>query len=370
MQIVYSSPTLHSKTRTGLDKFWQGHISQEGDKWFTQTSHWKSTKGGGVSSKVFSEPYEAHPKNVGKKNETKAEDQAYFELDSIIKKQKDKGYVEEGEKEDVRPLPMLAQKFKDSKHRLTYPVYVQPKYNGERMLKDKNSVWSRKRQPINPQSTKHLVIDVGNNILDGELLLPGNKKLQETQRAIKTFTPGVSDTLEYIVFDLVDEKLVFSERYEKLKNLVAWASKSIKVAPAHLCQNEAEVLKWHKRFVKEGYEGTIIRDNHSGYEIGQRTFALQKHKDFLDKEFQIIGAKEGDGNYKGCCCFICITPEGKEFDCNPEGPLSYKRELWKNREKYIGKAWLTVRYQELSEEGKPLFPVGTDIRNPELANEA
>ena len=55
------------------------------------------------------------------------------------------------------------------------------------------------------------------------------------------------------------------------------------------------------------------------------------------------------------------TKEGKEFTVRPRGTMESRRKLFETGKKYVGKM-LTVIYQELTEEGKPRFPVGKDIR--------
>ena len=45
----------------------------------------------------------------------------------------------------------------------------------------------------------------------------------------------------------------------------------------------------HSKFVKEGYEGSIIRSSLGIYESGKRSFNLLKKKDFVDEDYKIIG---------------------------------------------------------------------------------
>src|SRR3990172_7140063 len=101
MDIIQSSPFLFSKTRLGKDKFWQAHVVQNKKQWFTQTSYWQTTKSGEQSLVQWSEPYEATPKNVNKVNEMSAEDQAHAEFNSMVQKQRDKGYTEPGTKSSI-----------------------------------------------------------------------------------------------------------------------------------------------------------------------------------------------------------------------------------------------------------------------------
>lgn len=362
MKIGYSSPILQSKTRTGAAKFWQGHVVNEGKMWATQTSYWQVNKAGEKSLVQFSAPYEATSKNVGKANETSAEGQAQLEFDSMVKKQRDKGYAEVGEVSTVRPLPMLAQKFKDRKKSIVYPAWVQPKYDGNRMLQRDKECWSRGGKDMVAKVVAHLTFHTADNIVDGELILPGNVPLEDTATALKSYKPGDSEQLLYVVYDVVSD-LPFSERFALLARiLLVNGPEQVILAPTFAVKNEAEVMAYHKKFVAQGYEGIIIRNEKGGYEVGHRSTSLQKYKDFVDSEFQIVGVKEGEGREKGCAIFSCVTSEGNEFDARPEGSIESRQESWKNRKELIGK-WATIRFQSISRKNKvPIFPVAVGLR--------
>jgi len=362
-KIIHSSPELVSTTRTGSQKFWQGHVGNDGRKWYTQTSYWQVNKAGKKSLVQFSDPYEATGKNIGRANETIPSEQANFEFRSMVQKQRDKGYTEIGVKSEVLPLPMLAEKFKDRGHKITWPAYVQRKYNGQRMLFDGWVGWSRGGKYIIPEVIQHLKNGTTlNYILDGELILPNNLLLQETMKASKKYTKGLSDQLLYIVYDIVIPNEPFSKRLEILKKLMPTMPANVKLAETYLVHDVSEVATYQKQFTAAGYEGTMIRDDSGGYEIGHRSNQLQKLKDFVDAEFKIVGVKEGSGRFAGAAIFSCDNGHGQLFDCVPEGTMEYKRELFNTRDSLIGK-YLTIRYQELSRDSIPIFPVGVSIRD-------
>ena len=116
--IVRSSPVIEAVGSKGR-KFWRGHVVKDAqDKFYTCSESWKDTNGGS-SKTVWSTPYYATPTNVGRSNETTNEAQAYFEFDSMVKKQRDK-------READKPLPMLAQ---------TFIHYTEPKKSRESKIK-------------------------------------------------------------------------------------------------------------------------------------------------------------------------------------------------------------------------------------------
>ena len=363
MKTVQSSPILHAEAKSGLKKYWQGHILYDGTDYFLNSESWQDLKGGGQSKHNESVPYLVTIKNVGKANETSPLEQARSEFDSMVKQQQDKkNYVEEGKKvsKSKLPSPMLAQKYRDHSKKIVYPCFVQPKLDGNRMVSDGTKGQTRGGQPFIPEVIEHLMFDV-NVILDGELILPDMPKLQTTMRAIKKVC-DLSPTLLYWVYDIVDENLMQFERLAILKKLEPSFPSNVKLVETTLVKNEAELQAKHEQYVLEGYEGTIVRNYEGLYQIGHRSYDLQKKKDFEEAEFKVIGAKSGEGLYKDCAIFRCVTKEGEEFDSNPEGPISLKKQYWIDRDSYIGK-FLTIRFFSKSISGKPGFNVGVDFRD-------
>jgi DNA ligase-1 len=91
---------------------------------------------------------------------------------------------------------------------------------------------------------------------------------------------------------------------------------------------------------------------------------LQKVKRFVDDEFEIIGGKDGSGRESGLIIYRCKTKSGLEFDVRPRGTQESRRDIYKNLDSYIGKH-LTVRYQELTDDGIPRIAVGIAVRDYE-----
>jgi ATP dependent DNA ligase domain/DNA ligase OB-like domain len=114
-------------------------------------------------------------------------------------------------------------------------------------------------------------------------------------------------------------------------------------------------------FVEAGYEGIMLRNAAGVYRANYRSNDLQKYKEFMEDEYRIIDFKEGEGRDAGAVIWVCETADGKEFTARPRGTMEQRREWFNDGESYIGKN-LTVVYQELTEEGKPRFPVAKCVR--------
>jgi DNA ligase-1 len=114
-------------------------------------------------------------------------------------------------------------------------------------------------------------------------------------------------------------------------------------------------------FVEAGYEGIMLRNAAGVYRVNYRSNDLQKYKEFMEDEYRIIDFKEGEGRDAGAVIWVCETADGKEFTVRPRGTMEQRREWFNDGGSYIGKN-LTVVYQELTEDGKPRFPVGKCVR--------
>ena len=314
-------------------------------------------------------------KNIGRANETTPIEQAYLDAKSDWKKKKDKNYMEEmpeAGNEAPNILPMLAHSYEKRKHDIVWPAYVQPKLNGVRCLAHKISeteirFTSRKGKSYDDVCA-HLkdemlgLMEVG-EILDGELynhdwtfqnILRHTKKVRDDQ-----------EQLEYWMFDLADAKMGFHDRATQLCEMMPTKiGSSIEIVDSILLRSKSLLKSYHDDFVKEGFEGIIIRNVEGAYKFGHRSADLQKYKEFIDEEFTIIGGKAAEGNQEGCMVFRIKVADGLECDVSPKGSIKYRRKLYKKLDGLIGKM-LTVRYQEKSEDGNLIFPVGIAIRNYE-----
>ena len=114
-------------------------------------------------------------------------------------------------------------------------------------------------------------------------------------------------------------------------------------------------------FVEAGYEGIMLRNAAGVYRANYRSNDLQKYKEFMEDEYRIIDFKEGEGRDAGAVIWVCETADGKEFTVRPRGSMTQRHAWFNDGESYIGKN-LTVVYQELTEDGKPRFPVGKCVR--------
>ena len=216
MKLFKESQTLKAEAKTGKTKYWKIKILKDKNNYYIQKEYWQEG-----SKHQSSEPVLIKGKNIGKSNETTSKTQALAEFDARILLQKKK-YVELNEnikdKQDARPLPMLALKYKDKKNKITWPMAGQPKLDGVRGLQNTSiGFWTRASNFFIPEVVEHLKFDTNDYIFDGEIKLP-HVILQQTRRAITKYRKELSTKLRYYIYDIVDETKTFRERYEIYKN--------------------------------------------------------------------------------------------------------------------------------------------------------
>lgn len=310
-------------------------------------------------------------KNIGRSNETTAEEQCKSEAESLWSVQKNrKGYSEEIPEE--QPLkPMLAKVFSDESHKVEYPCAAQSKLDGSRALAHitKNGVKLISRSMKEYSGLDHICKELaplykkyGEVILDGELF---NKDIsfQEIMSLVRKTEnlSSESSKIEYWVYDMVDLESTFHQRYINWSNIISGLT-NVRPTPTFIVKNEDEVMTKHKQFVKDGWEGTMVRNLNSLYKLNARSSDLLKLKDFDDDEFTITGFRAGKGKFENVPTFELLTCAGHPFDAVPKGTEEERAHYLKNASSFIGKKG-TVRYFGYTTTNKPVprFPVLIDL---------
>jgi DNA ligase-1 len=358
---------LYKYTKTGAIQEWQ--IFVEGNKFWTV----EGQKDGVLTTSL---PTICKPKNIGKKNETSGNEQALLEAKSKYQKKLDKGYNKILQEGSLFFEPMLANDFKKSKDIdfKKYKIFIQPKLDGLRCINEKNKLMSRNGKEY--VSCPHLY--QSNTILDGELY---NHKYHNDFNKIVSLCKKIKPTeeeldeskerVQYWIYDFPSHKGVFSERYKALKNWIkSNDNQSFIVVETHEVKSIEDIKKYHDKFLELGYEGSIIRIDMANYE-NKRSKQLLKYKDFVDEEFEIVGAVEGEGGRTGTLGKFwmrlynnkpySIEKDENVFKSNVKGDFKYLKFLWDNHKKYIGRE-ATVKYFQrtpIKEDGsgnEPRFP--------------
>ena len=356
-------PALYGKSSTGKIKIWKIRVVKK-----TKTAE-IVTEHGYMDSEELQEARVriTEGKNVGCSNETSPYQQACLEAEAKWKKKQDKKYTTEKSGKSDLLLPMLALDYKKRGKSIEWPAFAQPKLNGIRCLARKVSRYAMEYTSRGGKFfttldhlTPHLLkLLKKGEVLDGELF---TKELtfQQIVSAVKR-QQDETQAIEFWVYDVVRDE-PFADRAKFLDHL--GLSGPLVLVPTLPVKNEAQMKKFQQQMVAAGYEGTIIRNMLGVYKTDHRSADLQKYKDFIDEEFEIVGGKQGVGKDEGAVTFLCETEEGKRFDARPRGTYAQRQAWWADIMNLTGKQ-LTVRYQARSDDNIPIFPVGIAIRDYE-----
>ena len=364
-----SFPSLYDTDSKGKTRVWDIQVITNPEYSTIITTH-----GLVDGKKITDEKRISIGKNIGKKNETSHFDQACSQANSTRNKKLDKGY-KESLSSDLHITPMLAQTLKklEDVRKLGNKVFIQPKLDGVRMLVGRDTkivMMSRMGKIVTsvPHIEKACSFLKEGEWLDGECFtkeLPFERITGAFRREDETED---SKLLEFHVFDMFilgKEKMRFTERYEYLNHRAreAEALPLVMVRTLLIDATPENIEKYHGEFVIDGYEGIIIRKADGEYKLGKRSSDLLKYKTMDTEEFEIVGAEQGDGRDLGSVVWKCAVGV-VTFDARPRGTLEQRKYWWDHRNEFIGQM-LTVRFQGLSKDGIPRFPVGLVVRDYE-----
>lgn len=357
--------------------------------------------------------YVTSGKNLGKKNATTVLTQALIVARSKYLKKK-----QESNMEDVnRFFPVAVHKYelkpRDTARHLRLPLAVQRKLDGGRAVayydeKTKTPImYTRKLKNLygNEHMLKELktFFEVINDkypkiYLDGELYKHGLSLqvisgMMRREKGSKTEVKEKGDgnenniKLEYHIFDLFFptscksmKEMPYQERNIILDDIFDIAKKEninlkfIVKVKTHIAKTFEEETKLYNQFLEEKYEGSIVRNLDASYEFGvnkeSRTYQIRKRKPRYSAEYEIVGYTEGtQGKDRGAIIWVLKTKKtvknkinypSQQFTSTPVG-MDYEERynLFKKMtpsyfaKNYKGK-YMTVEYDDISEEGVPL----------------
>jgi DNA ligase-1 len=326
-------------------------------------------------------------KNQGRANETTGDMQAQKEAKAAMaKKLKSGGYWEnEADIDKVRFFePMLAYKLVDYKDDVIYPTMVDRKYNGGRVVANREGLKTRKGETYQTiphiwESIESLFKQFPYLVIDGEgynhtlrFKLNQLMSILNTKKSTKItsdFLAHSKQLVRYYVYDgygftvngvEITKETPCIERREALKAFLAGVQ-YIEVVPHEMADSEESVMKLYDGYVEDGYEGAIIRNPKAEYQ-NKRTKDLLKVKPLDDAEFVITGVEPGVGNWAGKAKRIWFKDQaGKTFKGSFKGSMEQAAKFLEEKNKWIGQT-VTVHYNGLTEYGVPNY-AQLDINN-------
>lgn len=257
---------------------------------------------------------------------------------------------------------------------LSYPLWVEPKYDGVRTIavkKDgKVSMFSRNGHLWEnfPELEDYLDAQMPNNfVLDGEVLHqtilgdPGFKLV--TKRAKASRGKNADIPIRLSAFDMMPMAMWEAQRceldYATRREILATAIASmettplLQLTPTYRADSPFELNEAYAAWCRAGYEGVIVKTG-GGYEF-KRSRSWMKLKPMHTADAQVTGIVEGLGKYAGMMGALDCRGEladGRpiEFQVGTGFDDAMRAEPWEAGE------WVEVKYQDVSlAEGASTF---------------
>lgn len=313
-------------------------------------------------------------KNIGKANETTHYSQALADArgkwDAKIKQ----GYTNSRFTESNTKFPMLAKEYVANKKKVVYPCFGQPKIDGVRCVYNNGNLYSRTgKEFFGLEHVKSELSKFGSKIIDGELY-SYSLNFNKLVGLVKSETLSSTQKKDEVKILFVAYDIFSNDDYAKRLSTLSATIRGSNFKYVHLIRTEdihfeSEIHSFHKTFVSEGYEGIMIRNRKGGYDEKKRSNNLLKFKHFFDSEYRITGFTseklvENDTE-RNLVVWECeISKGGPKFTVRPQGCFEDREEMFKIANRYIG-SMLTVRFQELTPDGFPRFPIAVSVRTYE-----
>lgn len=357
-----TNPTLYGKTSTGKIKQWS--VYTEGS--VVTVAH------GQLGGKITSKSYTAEPKNIGRSNETTAEEQAEIEALAKWTKQLKNGYYKTKEEAEnhVPSTPMKCQDYKDYADRVLFPGYAQYKLNGLRsMINMQGECLSKAGEvyklPPHWEEIPTFIKEVVGHPLDGEVFAGlGILSLQQINSAWKKHNAN-TPLLKYYVYDVPVPSVPFEKRVQvlaALKEVVEdkGLDELICVVHTEYIENQEQFDEFYAKALREKAEGVVYRNAQGVYEFDKRSYDVIKRKPRQTLEVKVVSAKR-DKNGDGVLTGEMENGKVVEFLMRKDSDetINYRKE--ENALTLIGQ-FVEIEYEEFSDEGIPTKPVGVRVR--------
>ncbi len=283
--------------------------------------------------------------------------------------------------------PMLAATIKDVKQ-LKYPLFASPKLDGIRCVILNGKALTRNLKPIPNKFIREYLEGIPElDGFDGEIMLKSGD-FNRVQSAVMS-EDGEPD-FYYAVFDYHNEcAYPYIDRLKKLSSIILALNQSrVTELPQYSVSKEAEVLDLEKEALADGYEGLILRSGYGTYKFGRSTLReakLMKLKRFDDDEAEVVGVEplyenrnapttnalgrtERSSHQENLVAQKMVgalnvkLKNGKEFSIGTGFDDATRKDLWARKKDIVGQQ-VKFKYQELSADGIPRFPVFMGFRD-------
>ena len=278
-----------------------------------------------------------------------------------------------------------------------FPVIGSPKLDGFRISNQEGRVRSSTLAPIPNRQIQAAWGLAEFEGLDGEVVVGSPTEQGAIQRtsSIVTTAEANADAACWYIFDKYHPTLPYTERR---KLLIQQLSKlrelklGVVLVQTKVLNNLEELLAYEQECINAGYEGMMLNNPRASYKQGRSTITdqgLLRRKPFLDGEGVIIGFEQGESNQNPVTINalgrskrstaksgivkvdtlgtfvvrgLTVYP-GVVFPVGAFGTLDERRDIWRNRDQYLGKI-LKFKFQRYGSKNSPRVPIGLGFRDP------
>jgi DNA ligase 1 len=245
------------------------------------------------------------------------------------------------------PAILLANVLRDDIDVTQY--LVSEKYDGVRAIWDGHVLKFRSGRIVSAPTW--FIAKLPLQSLDGELWL-ARGKFEQLSGIVRKNEPIDEEwrQLKYMIFELPDAPGAFTERAQRIREIVAAAKFPQLVAVTQTpVVSRAALQKKFDEIVRDRAEGLMLHLAEAPYSTG-RSDVLLKLKPLLDTEAKVVEHVPGKGKYKGMMGALRVEmPNGRRFNIG----TGFSDEVRKNPPP-LG-ALITYTYPSLTKTGLPRF---------------
>lgn len=283
--------------------------------------------------------------------------------------------------------PMLAGVLATPK----FPYIASPKLDGIRCVIPEQRPLSRTLKLIPNIEIREVLGSLDLKGMDGELIVgyPGSPTaFRDTTSFVMSKGKRDEHWIYWVFDDFTDPTLPFHKRLHLASSRVSCINNpNVRLVPHELVKILAQLDEREEWYLKQGFEGVMLRDPYGIYKYGRSTIrenGLLKLKRFKDAEAIIIDTTEllinnnpreedEQGNYNRSSQLANMIPAdtlgsltvinsaGRIFNIGSGFTDKERNNLWVNRLKLVGRT-ITYKYFEIGEYDKPRFPIFLGFR--------
>ena len=267
----------------------------------------------------------------------------------------------------------LAHKFEEKRVEKEKLVATEPKLDGVRCIAIvKNghaNLYSRNGKSLSDNYQTTIIADIENMasdglipkdvVFDGELMGSDFTKTvsQIHRKSNVDITSHFYNVFDWVPYeDWVSQKptLDCQETREKLEDMGLEAhSTYLKLVQRDIVP-PSKIKAMHDVYVKQGYEGAMIKTLRSKYKFG-RGHNVKKLKDFYDIDLEVVSFEEGTGKYNGMLGAIVVKNKNVLVNVGSGFTDEDRKKIWEHRSDFRNHI-AEIRYQEETPDGSLRFP--------------